>query len=165
VFELDERRRCEEATEHQRQQPGARIVRPLQQHRGGDDQKWQRIKRQQLLDDPADCRQQPAAGQPRTLERGRGQDERDGCAVALDLESGDVAGTDTPAQIEQQVVAIDLDAVDRDDPVAFLRPAFSAGPSGNTVATSIRAAAGRYRDSKPSVAGGGVRTRRIQAPL
>jgi len=125
VLELVQRCGSNEAAKHHRQKPGARILWPLQEDRGGDNEKRQRVEREELFDRAADSGRQPGvAGQPGPLERGRCQHQGKGSAVALDLQRRDIARARVTSKIEPRLVAVDGRAIDRDDAIALLHAGF-----------------------------------------
>ena len=111
--------------EHERQQPRVRVVGPLQQHDKGDQQKRNRVQRQDLLHQ---LHQRTRLGPGGRLWRQRqilSREQREGGlehgAVALDLQPDDLTGAAVAAHVQEGLVPIEGLPVERADPVPDLQ--------------------------------------------
>ncbi len=125
ILELGDAGPGDETAEHQRQQPRVRVVGPLQQHDKGDQQKRNRVERQDLLHQSHQRARVGPRGRLRRrrqiLSRHQRQGGLDNDAVALDLQPDDLARAAVAAQIQERLVPIERPPVECTDSVPDLQ--------------------------------------------
>ena len=143
-LEIRDGRLADEAAEHQRKEPGMRVVWPLQQDHGRDNQERQRIEAEHLREEPREMEPRPGAGEPGRHVRANAGREHDvaGRAVVPDRETHGDAWLRVAAQREVRRLRLERLAVDRRDEIARPDARMKRGAIGADVVDHERARRG-----------------------